>query len=62
MINMIDDWVDEEKNHSLDPSKNFYEAVATKVIRNLLKTEEDHELANYAMKYLYCMSLGAEPR
>ncbi len=61
MIKMIDHWVDEEENSKIEPSQNLYEAVTSKVIKNLLKTEEDYELANYAMNYRYCLFLGAEP-
>lgn len=61
MIKMIDHWVDEEENSKIEPSQNLYEAVTSKVIKNLLKTEEDYELANYAMNNRYCFDLGAEP-
>ena len=61
MLEKIDDWIEDEKNNSLDDSKNLLEVVVTKVIKDLVKTDEDVKLADYILRYMFCMSLGVEP-
>ena len=60
-MDAIDKWYDEEKNYSLDESKNLQEVVVTRIIRDLVKNEEDKKMADFIMRYLYCNSLGGEP-
>ena len=37
------------------------EVVVTRIIRDLVKNEEDKKMADFIMRYLYCNSLGGEP-
>ena len=60
-MDAIDKWYDDEKNYSLDESKNLQEVVVTRIIRDLVKNEEDKKMADFIMRYLYCNSLGGEP-
>ena len=60
-MDAIDKWYDDENNYSLDESKNLQEVVVTRIIRDLVKNEEDKKMADFIMRYLYCNSLGGEP-
>ena len=61
MMDAIDKWYGDEKNQSLDESKNLQEVVLTRIIRDLVKNEEDKKMADFIIRYLYCDSLGGEP-
>jgi monoamine oxidase len=60
MLKTVYEWVDNEKNNQCEPNKDLKEVIINKVLRQQITCNEDIEIAEYVMRYLYCMSYGAE--